>query len=65
MSVRHPIPWRVGTKVARNIYDANNEGVMMADDEETAREIVRAVNVLEDLEEQVTKYKPFYDAYYK
>ncbi|HVI42692.1 MAG TPA: hypothetical protein VM577_18775 [Anaerovoracaceae bacterium] len=65
MSVRHPIPWRVGTKVARNIYDANNEGVMMADDEETAQEIVRAVNAFFELKKEVAKYQPYYDAYFK
>ncbi len=40
----HPLPWRVGRKVSRNIYDAADEPIAMLADEETARLIVDAVN---------------------
>lgn len=105
MSKTHPTPWRIGSKVPRNIYDANDVGIIMLGDEETAKMIVEAVNAepkeywardpavivrdlvlldpkifcesveqtkkllrdkrISELEEQVAKYKPYYDAYYK
>lgn len=51
MTERFPTPWRHGHKVPRNVYDADDEPVIMAPDEETAERIVRAVNLAErDLE---------------
>jgi hypothetical protein len=42
----HPRPWRVGSKVARNVYDANGEGVTMFTHAYTAAIVVAAVNML-------------------
>lgn len=39
-----PRPWRGGTKVPRNLYDANGVGLTMMPTEEDARLIVAAVN---------------------
>lgn len=40
----HPLPWRCGRKVPRNIYDAQDEPIALLPDEATARLIVDAVN---------------------
>ncbi len=40
----HPTPWRQGRKVPRNIYDANNEPIVMMPTDELAARVVEAVN---------------------
>lgn len=40
----YPRPWRQGHKVPRNVYDANDEPIIMAPSDAVAELIVRSVN---------------------
>ncbi len=44
MNADHPTPWRQGRTVSRNVYDANDEGIVMFPTAQTAALVVRAVN---------------------
>lgn len=45
---RHPLPWRHGHKLRRNLYDALDEGVVMMPNDMAAELVVLAVNKLLD-----------------
>jgi len=45
MSDKGRKPWRVGRKVGRTIYDADDNLIGMMDTRELAAEVVRCVNV--------------------
>lgn len=40
----HPLPWRVGRKVGRTVYDADDELIGVMDTRELAALVVAAVN---------------------
>jgi hypothetical protein len=47
MNALAPSPWRVGRKVGRTIYDANDQLIGVMDTPELAKRVVEAVNLAE------------------